>query len=445
VKRALHVRSWGMIVALPLLVVLQALAPTPVGMMILIIVAGLLLTSLVWVLNLGATLRVARTTRRDWAHTGEMLEEKFTIGNSMWLPVPWVEISSADDLPGYALRRAMAVPARGVMRWNTRVPCTRRGIYTLGPTLLRAGDPFGILEITLMPEDARTFYVYPPVTTAPLLADPPARLYGPRRSQPRNLAQALDISGIRAYAPGDPFNHIHWRATAHHSTSGQSEIMIKEFEPEALADVWIVLDLDAVVHRGVDEASTEEYAVRLAASLSYQMLKDQRPVGMIAYGAQPFMLKPSRDIGQLEQILRALAGMHAEGAASLTEVLDQYVAHMRRGSHCLVLTPSRDVRWIDALPNLLSRSIPVTAFLLDTQPFIDPSQEEQAMDGEVGLEYIANRLDVLSVGSQIVDATVYARLNPLRSQAPIAPVEAGAEPVATAPWVASSVIGRPGS
>ena len=191
-KRALHVRSWGMIVALPLLVVLQALAPTPVGMMILIIVAGLLLTSLIWVLNLGATLRVTRKTRRDWAHTGETMEEKFTIGNAMWLPVPWAEISSADDLPDYALRRAMAVPARGVMRWTTRIPCMRRGIYTLGPTLLRAGDPFGLLEVTLTSQDARPFYVYPPVTTAPLLADPPARLYGPRRSQPRNLAQAMD-------------------------------------------------------------------------------------------------------------------------------------------------------------------------------------------------------------------------------------------------------------
>ncbi len=444
-KRALHVRSWGMIVALPLLVVLQALAPTPVGMMILIIVAGLLLTSLIWVLNLGATLRVTRTTRRDWAHTGETLEEKFTIGNAMWLPVPWAEISSADDLPGYALRRAMAVPARGVMRWTTRIPCTRRGIYTLGPTLLCAGDPFGILEITLTPEDARPFYVYPAVTTAPLLADPPARLYGPRRSQPRNLAQAIDMSGIRAYAPGDPFNHIHWRATAHHSTSGQSEIMIKEFEPEALADVWIVLDLDAVVHRGVDEASTEEYAVRLAASLSYQMLKDQRPVGMIAHGAQPFVLKPSRDIGQLEQILRALAGMHAEGAASLAEVLDQYVAQMRRGAHCLVLTPSRDVRWIDVLPNLLSRSIPVTAFLLDTQPFVDLSPDDQAADGEEGIAHISDRLVALGVGSQIVDDAVYARLNPPRSQASSAPVEADAEPVATAPWVVSSVIGGRGS
>jgi len=419
VRSSIRVRSWGLVIAVPILLALQAFAPTPVVMMCLLVAAGLLATSFIWVLGLRGGISSKRERKRDWAQMGETLEEEFAISNKSWLPVPWAEINDANDLPGYDTRCVVGVPAQGETHWTTHSPCMRRGVYTLGPTHIRSGDPFGLFQVTLEQPDVQPFYVYPALTMVPLLARPHARLYGSARSNRRSFTATTNITGIRSYTPGDPFNHIHWRSTAHRSIPGQDEIMVKEFEPEPLADFWIVLDLDSSAHLGEGDASTEEYAVGLAASLGYQMLHSWSAVGLIAQGAEPVILQPQRGPGQLSQLLRALAGVHADGRTPLAQVLEQQASLFRSGAYCALLTPSSDPAWALALPHLLDRAVHVTAFLLDGQPF----------GGTCDIPGAAERLANLGVTSRIVGPDLYAQLNALQSHSESArDRELGAKP-----------------
>jgi uncharacterized protein (DUF58 family) len=430
-KPTIRIRSWGLLIAAPLLAALQVAAPTPVVMMALIVVMGLLAGSLAWVLGLQRALEASRSRSRDWAQAGETFEEAFAVTNAFWLPAPWVEISNANDVPGYDVRRAMGVPAGQAVHWMTQMLCSQRGVYTLGPTRVRSGDPFGLFEVELVSQGQETFYVYPAVAEIPLIEPLAGGLAGSARSRRCALTQTVNVDGIRGYAPGDPFRHIHWRATAHRSTSGADKIMIKEFEPEAQADFWIVLDLDSDAHWGSGETSSEEYGVTLAASLAQTLLARGRAVGLVAHGAEPLVLPPRRDRGHLDEILRGLAGVHADTPAPLARVLDEYGRRMRSGAHCAVITPSTAPAWTVSLQHLQSRSIQPLAYLLAARVPASSDEMRQAADG----------LAAIGVPHLVLDEAFYRRLLPQtppmsRGTAEAPPTPSDASDLA--PWTGAS-------
>ncbi len=128
---------------------------------------------------------------------------------------------------------------------------------------------------------------------------------------------------MRDYQPGDSFNRISWRASAR-----TGRMMVKEFELDPTADVWVVLDLDARAHvRGLirdlahDDPlanllanATEEYAVTVAASLARHFINQNRTVGLMAAGQHREII-PTDRARQLLKVLEALAVLRAEGAS----------------------------------------------------------------------------------------------------------------------------------
>ncbi len=65
----------------------------------------------------------------------------------------------------------------------------------------------------------------------------PGLLPGGRALHRRTLEVSPHAAGVREYAPGDPLSRIHWKSTAR-----RDHIMVKEFEQDPQADVWILLD-----------------------------------------------------------------------------------------------------------------------------------------------------------------------------------------------------------
>jgi len=368
-KPSLRLRSRGVLIALPALLALQAFTPSPALMLCLLILVGLLLSSLGWLFAVRNGLALKRWRSRDWAQLGDPLEEHFRLINRSWLPVPWAEVQDLGDLPGYSVGRALGLAAGSANVWVTRGRCNRRGIYTMGPTRLIFGDPFGFFELTLGLDDARTFYVTPGIRPLSPVARPRTLAYNASRSNTRFMEMNDTVSSVRPYAPGDPFKRIHWRSTAHRSVPGNERIWVKELDPSPPSDCWVVLDLDSAVHTGEGVDSTEEYAVTLAASLVYQLIQQHRAVGLLAEAADTVILEPHHGQEHLWEMLRALAGVHADGATPLAQVLAHVHSVVRPGDSLILVTPSSSTDWPNAAAILQQQAAVATVFLIDAQSF----------------------------------------------------------------------------
>jgi uncharacterized protein (DUF58 family) len=130
-----------------------------------------------------------------------------------------------------------------------------------------------------------------------------------------------------------------------------------------------VLDLDQAVQVGEGQESTEEYGIILAASLADRTLRQNRAVGLVAHGSEFVFVPLGRGRGQLWHILRSLAAVRAGGTRRLADVLSSIEQNLGQNTTVLVITPSCEPDWPDALLPLTRRGIVPTVVLLDPASF----------------------------------------------------------------------------
>jgi uncharacterized protein (DUF58 family) len=181
---------------------------------------------------------------------------------------------------------------------------------------------------------------------------PNAFLEGTHSAPERTLQTTPLATTVRPYAPGDSFNRIHWRSTAR-----LGEIQVKEFDLEQTADVWIFADLDARVQVGEGDVSTVEEVVRVAASIAHDAILENRAVGLTTSGHRLVSLPADRGPRQRQKIMALLSAVEGDGRAPLAEVLLTGLPKLRRGMTAVVVTPSRERRWVRALTALRARGV----------------------------------------------------------------------------------------
>jgi len=347
-----------------LLVLLQLVSPNRAWVILLCGVGGMTLAAYLWARSLACSVLVTRSLRYVWAQVGDLLEEQFALLNRGKWPVLWAEVDDESNLPDYPSRRVMAAGGGETSRWRVSTVCKRRGLFTLGPWTIRMQDPFGLFTVTHRYEQTRSLLVVPPVMELPTVVLPRGVAAGRAVARQPAVDLTLNVSATRPYAPGDPLRRIHWPSSARHEA-----LVSKTFDAEVSGDLWIVLDLDAGVQAGEGEESTEEYGVILAASLAERMLRQNRAVGLVAYGARDAYVMPGRGEGQLWRLLQALAVVQAGERRPLATVLTKMHAVLGRRTTVAVITPSGDPAWVEALWPLLRRGVAPTAILLDPASF----------------------------------------------------------------------------
>ncbi len=357
-------RSRLPVVMAVLLILLQLVSPHRAWIILLCGVGGMSLAAYLWARSLASSVRVTRSLRYVWAQVGDLLEERFTLHNRGTWPVLWAEVDDQSNLPGYPSGRVAAAGGGETYHWRVSTVCRRRGLFTLGPWTVRTQDPFGLFIVTQHYEQTHSLLVVPPVVELPSLILPRGVATGRAVARQPAADLTLNVSTVRPYAPGDPLRRIHWPSTAH-----RDALISKTFDAEVAGDLWIVLDLDAGVQAGEGEESTEEYGVILAASLADRMLRQNRAVGLAAYGARDTYLVPGRGEGQLWRLLRALALVQAGERRPLATVLTEMRPVLGRQATVAAITPSGDPAWVEALWPLLGQGVAPTAILLDPASF----------------------------------------------------------------------------
>jgi uncharacterized protein (DUF58 family) len=297
-------------------------------------------------------------------HVGEDLRTTYSISNTSRLPKLWLEVYNPTDLPVPLPGRALGLRSWAERSWIAIVPLTRRGTYRIEPMVVRTGDPFGFFEAAATVGRPTVITVFPRVLPLPRWRLPNSNLEGSHSVPERTLQTTPLATTVRPYAPGDSFNRIHWRSTAR-----VGEIQVKEFDLEQTADVWLFVDLESPIQTGEGDVSTVEEALRVAASIAHDAILENRAVGLTTSGHRLVSIPADRGSRQRQKIMQLLAAVEGDGGTPLAEMLLAGVPKLRRGMTAVVVTASRERRWVRALTPLRARGVAASVIALDAASY----------------------------------------------------------------------------
>jgi uncharacterized protein (DUF58 family) len=299
---------------------------------------GAWLIAWLWARSIRKNLTVERKVNLAWATVGESVPEQVKLINNSWLPAVWVELTDDSPTLSSPLRMVSDVAPHAYRTRNLNHQFKRRGIYKLGPTHLRCGDPFGIYTISMDDPHTSIILITPPVLPLTQLKVPTGGWMGDERYRRGFIERNISPAGLRNYVPGDSLRRIHWRASAHFDT-----LIVRQLESATSRDWWIFVDLNEIDQAGEGEHSTLELSIVVAASLALRGLREYRKVGLVLAGPQFIWLEPSADVMQRWRILRALA-MAKAGSHPLQDLLLQ--KPVSRAGTAIVITPSSNPTWV---------------------------------------------------------------------------------------------------
>jgi uncharacterized protein (DUF58 family) len=334
--------------------------------MLLVGLGGLWLISYFWARGLSRKLWLQRETQTGWVQAGTPIAERMSLTNSSRLPAPWVEVADHSTLPQEQAGFVTRLGGKRSARWKRKITCERRGYFTIGPTTLRTGDPFGVYTVILHYPQVTPLMVLPPVMSLPFIEVTPAGQIQLEKERAQAAAYTFTVgaAGVREYQPGDSLRWIHWRTSAR-----REGFFVRLFETNILpTDCWILLDVNLEVQVGSGLDATDEHAVILAASLADQILQTGRPLGLAAHGDRLVWLAPNSGEEQRWEILQSLAKV-SRGRNPLSHLLQRLQPSFRPHTNVVLITPSVDERWVRALQPLIQRGAIPTVLLLDPVSF----------------------------------------------------------------------------
>ncbi len=333
---------------------------------------------------------IRRLTRTRRSQVGQYAEEQLEVSNQGYWPKLWLEIDDHSTLPWHLASRVISsLRHKRTHRWVVRTLCTQRGRFRLGPITLTSGDPLGIFQNQRRLAPTGYIIVYP--LTVDLVSFEPSisELSGGEARHRRTYQVTTNVAGVREYTTGDGFNRIHWPTTAR-----SRRLMVKEFELDPTADIWIYLDLYAEVAASLPWAPiaprtspicvaelhrrkthldvpphTTEYGVIIAASLARYFIMRNRSVGMNSRGRTREFVQTDRGERQLNKFLEALAVVEAAGNLPFANLIATDGIRLNRNDTLIAISPDPDPAWASALHMLQRRGVNSIAIVVDANTF----------------------------------------------------------------------------
>jgi uncharacterized protein (DUF58 family) len=348
---------------------------------------GLICVAWVWAYFSLAGYRIRRDARILRQQVGDIFEERFRVNNRLPLARLWLEVKDNSSLPGnFGSRVLSIIGPRQQRSYVSYTLLNRRGVFRLGPTVISSGDPFGLFRKSRTIPTDQELLVLPYVVRLKQFPSPMGQFPGGKAILQKATDVTPQAAGVREYYPGDALRSIHWPASAR-----KDRLMVKEFEQDPQADVWIFLDGNANVHtRGpgwdnpqkIDQfwlwknenkfqmpVDTFEYAVSAAGSIATFYLRLGRTVGVICASDVTMVLPPERGERQLNKILENLAFLNSNGALPLVGLVETEASQLPRASTVVLITPSTDPTVELAVDGLLMRRMKPVIVHLDGKSF----------------------------------------------------------------------------
>ncbi len=359
---------------------------------------GGLLIILAWLLTIFSLrgIKVERTARSQRGTVGDIFEEHFEVSNMSRLPKLWLAVANGSNLP-YTTGSRILTLLRGKQKriYTARTWLVSRGGFSLGPTTVTSGDPFGIFRVSRVFPAKSSLVVLPLIFRVNEFLSPPGLLPGGQVIRRKSIDVTPHASGIREYIPGDPMKRIHWPTSIR-----RDQLMVKEFEQDPQAEVWLFLDTHKSVHfarpqqegehyptddlfllrrREVKlQPSSLEYAASITASLAHYFIAQRRAVGLVTSSYRTYKVIPAeRSERQEAKILEELAFLQAESAYTLPSLTTAQMGQLPQGSSAILITPMIWSELLLAVDSLQRRNLRPVVVLLMIESFGSHASNEE--------------------------------------------------------------------
>ncbi len=358
---------------------------------------GVLLLVLAWLLTIPALrgMRVERQARSLRASVGDIFEEHFEIANASRWPKLWLEVANESTIPHATGSRVLTfLRAKQKRIYTARTWLTNRGGFPLGPTTITSGDPFGIFRVSKSYPATASLVVLPMIFPVAEFLSPPGLLPGGKAIRRKSIDITPHAAGVREYVPGDPMKRIHWPTSIR-----RNQLMVKEFEQDPQAEVWLFLDTNKNAHVAkpgerydtppIDDLlllkrrkvklspSTMEYSASIAASLAHYFIEQRRAVGLVSASERSFKVtQAERSERQEAKILEELAFLQAESTYTLPGLVTAQLGQLSQGSSAILITPMIWPELLIGVDSLQRRNLRPVVVLLMSRSFGNPTSNE---------------------------------------------------------------------
>ncbi len=228
---------------------------------------------------------------------------------------------------------------------------------------------------------------------------------------------------------------IHWPTSARRGV-----LMVKEFEQDPQAEVWLFLDAQRKVQcqkpyetpamplesllfsrkpKLTLAPATLEYEISIAASLAHHFIQERRAVGLVTEDRGYTVLAAERSERQDNKIRETLAFVEGMGDLSISALAAAQARHLSQGSNVVLITPGTSLDLAVVADDLQRRKLKPIIILLVAESFGGPpgsqeiAQQLMAQDIPVCLVYcdadLAQTLSTFSAHTERRDMTSWQR------------------------------------
>lgn len=217
----------------------------------------------------------------------------------------------------------------------------RRGHFSFSRCEIHLPSPIGLWSARQFAEVSDATRVYPDFAHlygAQLLGvDNWLSQLGVRQRQRRGLG--LEFHQLREFREGDSLRQIDWKATARQRTP-----IAREYQDERDQQIVFMLDCGRRMRSQDGELSHFDHALNACLLLSYVALRQGDAVGLSTFASdQPRYLAPVKGSGQLNLLLNAVYDLDTtRRTADYQAAASQLLARQKRRALVIVVTNLRD-------------------------------------------------------------------------------------------------------
>ena len=146
---------------------------------------------------------------------------------------------------------------------------------------------------------------------------------------------SVEFSEHRRYNPGDDPRDIDWQVFAR-----TDRFYVRRYQAETNITGYLLMDLSrSMAYTYRQELTKLDYSICLAAAISYLMIHQQDPVGLVTFDEEIRQSLPARSRrSQLGNILAVLQKCRPQGGSGIAQCLQQAASMIRHRSLMMVMS-----------------------------------------------------------------------------------------------------------